>query len=76
MFSWCPRWDPSSPVATIRRLTDMVRFLLPPTHSIFSEVYLSSKYSNAPVRLKYEEKDTDSNSLDAAWETILKTLKY
>jgi len=54
----------------------MVRFLLPPTHSIFSEVYLSSKYSNAPVRLKYEEKDTDSNSLDAAWETILKTLKY
>lgn len=47
-----------------------------PVHSIFSEVYLDYKYANAPVILEYEEKDTDQDSLDAAWEMILKTLKY
>jgi hypothetical protein len=46
------------------------------THSVFTYIYLDSKYSNAPITLEYENKDTDPNSLDGSWETILKTLKY
>jgi hypothetical protein len=47
-----------------------------PTHSVFTYVYLDTKYSNAPITLEYENKDTDLSSLDTAWETILKTLRY
>jgi hypothetical protein len=47
-----------------------------PTHSVFTFIYLDTKYMNAPITLVYENKDTNPNSLDAAWETILKTLKY
>jgi hypothetical protein len=47
-----------------------------PTHSVFTYIYLDTKYVNAPITLVYENKDTDPGSLDAAWETILKTLKY
>jgi hypothetical protein len=47
-----------------------------PTHSVFTYVFLDTKYANAPITLEYENKDTDPGSLDAAWETILKTLKY
>jgi hypothetical protein len=47
-----------------------------PTHSVFTFVYLDTKYTNAPITLVYENKDTNPGSLDAAWETILKTLKY
>jgi|GEM_PF-5643745 hypothetical protein len=46
------------------------------THSVFTYIFLDSKYSNAPIILEYENKDTDPNSLDKVWETILKTLKY
>lgn len=47
-----------------------------PTHAVFTYVFLDTKYSNAPLTLAYENKDTEQNSLDDAWETIIKTLKY
>ncbi|MFH1193675.1 MAG: hypothetical protein V1661_01630 [bacterium] len=47
-----------------------------PVHSIFSEVYLNSSYANAPIMLEYINQDSDPDSLNTAWEMILKTLKF
>lgn len=39
-------------------------------------IHLESKYKNSPVMINYGENDADPDSLDQAWEMILKTLKY
>ena len=35
-----------------------------------------SKYENSAIVLMYDERDTDSNSLDEAWDMILGTINY
>ena len=46
-----------------------------PVQAQETTIYLNSNYSNAPIILYYIKYD-GGNSLDDAWEMIIKTLKY
>lgn len=48
----------------------------PPMYGFDTIIHLESKYKNSPVALSYNERDTDPDSLDEAWEMILTSLKF
>lgn len=48
----------------------------PPMHGFDTIIHLESKYNNSPVILLYNERDTDPDSLDKAWEMILSSIKF